>query len=151
MSSEAAAILDRLTQHGCRVTAHAGRLRVEAKGALPTELLQAARDHKADLLALVDTAARELGAVLGMPLDVYAQHGGPIEVAVPWWPETLWFVPDGRHAALLEAEGVSRGRLWTAGELMDLLAVRGAPNDVCLVARAKLEFAGDVIEVRPRG
>jgi hypothetical protein len=145
MISDAAAILGRLTELGCRVTAQGNTLRVEANGVVPADLLETAREHKADLLELLT-----VHALLQMPLDQFAHRGQPIEISVPWWPETLWFVPDGRHAALLGAEGVSRGRLWTAGELMDLLAVRGAPN-VCLVARAKLEFAGDIVEVRPRG
>jgi hypothetical protein len=88
--------------------------------------------------------------VLRMRLDEFFDRGQPLEVRVPWWPQTLWFVPDEPHARILEAEGVSRGRIWTAGELMDLLAVPGTPN-VCLLALAKLEFAGDVVEVRPRG
>ncbi len=86
---------------------------------------------------------------LKMPLDIYAAYGGPIEVAVPWWTHTLWFVPDERHAALLASEGVSRGRIWTTGELMDLLPLRDAP-EVQQVALAKLEFAGEIVEVRPR-
>jgi len=88
--------------------------------------------------------------VLRMPLDQFCRAGHPLEIRVTWWPQTIWFVPDEHHAALLEGEGVSRGRIWTAGELMDLLAVRDQPA-ARMVAIAKLEFAGEVMEVRPRG
>jgi hypothetical protein len=130
------------------------KLRVEANGAVPADLLQAARDHKADLLELL--AATPLGAsgpvhaLLLMRLDTFAAHGQPIEIRVPWWTQTLWFVPDEPHARHLEAEGVSRGRIWTAGELMDLLTVRDQPA-ARMAAIAKLEFDGEVTEVRPRG
>jgi hypothetical protein len=87
---------------------------------------------------------------LRMPLDQFSRAGHPLEIRVPWWPQTLWFVPDEPHASLLEAEGVSRGRIWTAGELMDLLTIRNQPA-ARLAAIAKLEFGGDVVEVRPRG
>ena len=53
MSSDAEAILGRLTKLGCRVIAQGDRLRVEAHGAVPVDLLQAAREHKADLLELL--------------------------------------------------------------------------------------------------
>ncbi len=158
MISDAAAILGQLTKLGCRVTARGDTLRVEASGAVPAELLQAAREHKADLLELVagappippGTHAGSVHPLLLLPLDAFAAHGQPIEVRVPWWAQTLWFVPDEPHARRLEAEGVSRGRIWTAGELMDLLTIRDQPA-ARMAAIAKLEFGGDVVEVRPRG
>ena len=153
MTSDAAAILGQLTKLGCRVTARGDTLRVEASGVVPPDLLQAARAHKADLLELVAGGAPSAGVVhplLLLPLDEFAHRGQPIEIRVPWWPLSLWFVPGEPDARLLEAEGVSRGRIWTAGELMDVLAIRDQPA-ARMVAIAKLEFAGDVVEVRPRG
>lgn len=88
--------------------------------------------------------------VLRMPVDQFCQTGGPLEIRVAWWPQTLWFVPDESHARRLEAEDVSRGRIWTARELIDLLGVRDQPA-ARMVAIAKLEFGGEVVEVRPRG
>jgi hypothetical protein len=150
MISDARAILGQLTKLGCRVTAWGDKLRVEASGAVPADLLQAARAHKADLLELVTAGAGIVHPLLLLPLDTFAAHGQPIEVRVPWWAQTLWFVPDEPHARRLEAEGVSRGRIWTAGELMDLLTIRDQPA-ARMAAIAKLEFGGDVVEVRPRG
>jgi hypothetical protein len=88
--------------------------------------------------------------VLGMRLDEFEQRGQPIEVKVPWLDATLWWVPDERHAEALVAEGVSRGRVWTATELLDLMSVDGlTPEHVRAVALAKAEFAGDVVAVTP--
>ena len=160
MISDAAVILGQLTKLGCRVTAQGDTLRVEARRTVPAALLRAAREHKADLLELVATPAAPApmdarrpdatSPLLLMPLDAFGHAGSPLEIRVSWWPQTLWFVPDERLAGLLEAEGISRGRIWTAGELMDLLAVRDQPA-VRMIAVAKLEFAGEVVEVRPRG
>jgi hypothetical protein len=93
-----------------------------------------------------------LERLLGMPLDQYAKEGAPLEIRVLWLPETtLWFVPDLRHAQKLMPEGIGRGRIWTAQELMDLMATRGlTPEQVSLVAVAKLTFDGTLSEVRPR-
>ncbi len=70
---------------------------------------------------------------------------------VPWDPRTLWFVPSEKQARLLAREGVSRGRVWTARELADLL---GTPDVTAehakTVALAKLEFQGEVVGVQPR-
>jgi hypothetical protein len=154
MTSDAATILGQLTKLGCRVTARGDTLRVEASGVVPADLLQAAREHKADLLELVAGGPLSAGAVhplLLLPLDAFAAQGQPIEIRVPWWAQTLWFVPDESHARRLEAEGVSRGRIWTAGELSDLLGVRDQPRAARMVAIAKLEFGGEVVEVRLRG
>ena len=72
--------------------------------------------------------------LLGLPLlpDFHAA-GQMLEVRVPWLPVSLWFVPDESAAEALVGEGVSRGRVWTAHELVDLLRVpepdRGAGAD----------------------
>src|SRR5258705_511045 len=95
MISDAAAILGQLTKLGCPVTARGDTLRVEASGAVPAELLQAAREHKADLLELVagappippGTHAGSVHPLLLLPLDAFAAHGQPIEVRVPWWAQ----------------------------------------------------------------
>lgn len=75
--------------------------------------------HKPALLALLARGERGVPSVdttpdafrlLGMPLDVFARYGQPIEIRVPWWADTLFFVPDVRHAELLWNEGITRGR-----------------------------------------
>src|SRR5215467_8595269 len=53
MNSDARAILGRLSELGCRVTAQGGTLRLEVVAVLPADLLEAARAHKPDLLKLL--------------------------------------------------------------------------------------------------
>ena len=88
---------------------------------------------------------------LGMPLDVFARAGASLEVRVRWLDVTLWVVPTDRDAAQLMAEGVRRGRIWTAAELMQLMAIADrTPEAVKTLARAKLGLDGDVVAVRQR-
>ena len=88
---------------------------------------------------------------LQMALDEYGRAGAPLEVRVPWFPVTLWFVPDARHLRALVTEGVGRGRIWTAAELSDLLAGPGlALGEVRTIAYTKVFFGGEVVEVRGR-
>jgi hypothetical protein len=92
-----------------------------------------------------------LTRLLAMPLDLFAREGQLLEVSVPWLAETLWLVPGGADAERLAWEGVNRGRIWTAGELTDLLSASGrSPDGVRAVALAKLELGGEVVEVRRR-
>ena len=90
--------------------------------------------------------------LLGMPLDQYARTGAPLEIRVPWCPDTLWFVPADADADRLAGEDVGRGRIWTAAELALLMALPGlTPAVVETLARAKLAVDGDIVEVRPAG
>ncbi len=85
---------------------------------------------------------------LSMPLDQFERDGRPLEVLVEWMPVTLWFVPRGTDAEAMAQQGVSRGRIWTAQELMDLLAIADLPPErLRLIAIAKSEFNGQIIEV----
>ena len=90
-------------------------------------------------------------AMLAMPLDQFARDGQCLEIRVAWHTETLWFVPDERDAAALACEGVGRGRVWTARELAELLALSGrTPKTVRTLALAKCVIDGDIVEVRGR-
>jgi len=95
--------------------------------------------------------SEELPHLLSMPLGVFAREGQLLEVRVPYLAQTLWFVPGESDAEGLTQEGISRGRIWTARELADLLSCAGlSPNHVKAVALAKIELGGDVVEVRRR-
>jgi hypothetical protein len=86
---------------------------------------------------------------VGMPLDRFAKEGALLEVQVPWWPTTIWFVPGQSDVATLVTEGVGRGRIWTARELADLLAIPGITKQQArTIALAKFEFEGEIAEVR---
>jgi hypothetical protein len=85
--------------------------------------------------------------VVGLPLGRLEAEGGPLEVRVPWHPDTLWFVPDERHAEILACEGVRRGQIWTAREFLDVMALPDrTPELVRMLALAKIEFDGDLVE-----
>ena len=94
---------------------------------------------------------------LAMPLDVLARAGASLEVCVPWLDVTLWMAPTDRDAAAIMAEGIGRGRIWTAAELIDLMAIADRTREpVKTVTHAKLELDGEITEVwrpgnRPRG
>ena len=89
---------------------------------------------------------------LEMSVHVFARAGASLEVRVPWLDVTLWMVPADRDAVALMAEGVGRGRIWTAAELMQLMSIADrTPERVKTLTHAKLEMDGEITEVRPRG
>ena len=93
----------------------------------------------------------DLTGILAMPLDQFAREGQCLEIRVAWHTETLWFVPDERDAAALQRNGVGRGRVWTARELAELLALSDQTlTTVRTVALAKCAIDGDIVEVRGR-
>lgn len=103
--------------------------------------LRAERDQAAT------PSAEVIDRLLTMPLDQYEREGDPIEIKVSWFTQTVWFVPTERDAETLMKEGVSRGRIWTAKELSDLLAIPGLTKErVKQMATAKRMFEGTVHE-----
>jgi hypothetical protein len=86
-----------------------------------------------------------------MPLETFAAHGACVEVRVPWLDPTVWLVPTDRDVAVLMHAGVSRGRIWTAHELRQLLALGTmTPPNAQTLAKTKLALDGSIEEVRPR-
>ena len=70
---------------------------------------------------------------------------------MPWHNETLWFVPEGRDTETLDREGVDRGRVWTARELMEVMALPDLASDTVLtIAIAKMTFGADIVKVKRR-
>lgn len=83
--------------------------------------------------------------LLAMPLGVFQQEGQPMEIRVPWWLDTIWFAPGEADVETLTKTGVSRSRIWTARELLDLLEIPGiTPEQVKKIATAKRIFEGTV-------
>jgi hypothetical protein len=96
--------------------------------------------------------AATVAQLLGMTLGEFARVGRPISVRVPWWPEPLVFVPDDAAAKALVARGTNRGIVWTAKELADLLSIPGITQEhAATIALAKIEFAGDIVDIRQSG
>jgi hypothetical protein len=89
----------------------------------------------------------EAARVLALPLDRLDQM---VEVRVPWHDTPLWFVPSETDAEVLTAEGVSRGVIWTARELADLIALGLTRDQVQTLAHAKRAVGGDVVLWRTR-
>jgi hypothetical protein len=115
-----------------------------------------------DLQQTLETLARrlapgakpspDLAAILAMPLDQFAREGQLLEVRVPWLDVTVWFVPEERDAEALGREGVPRGRVWTATELMGVMALPGRTAETVQgLALAKRAIDGDIVDVRPDG
>jgi hypothetical protein len=69
------------------------------------------------------------------------------EVRVPWLPIPSWFVLSEREIPALLADGVIRGRIWTAVELSVLLSLLNPSQAVQRLIEAKLEFDGDITDV----
>jgi hypothetical protein len=88
---------------------------------------------------------------LGMPLDMFAREGALLEVRVPWLDVTLWMVPAARDVSRLMAEGVRRGRIWTAAELMQFMSIADrTPEGVKTITHAKVELDAEISDVRVR-
>jgi len=83
--------------------------------------------------------------LLGLPLNKVDRV---IEVRVRWLPMSLWFVPDEAGVEMLLSEGVTRGRIWTTSELLDLLNTDITKASARTLAVVKLQFDGDVVDVR---
>lgn len=93
----------------------------------------------------VAPASEVIDRLLAMPLNQFQQEGDPMEIKVPWLDKPLWFVPIEADAEILTKEGISRGVIWTAFELIDLLTIPGVTKEqVRQVAMAKRIFEGTV-------
>jgi hypothetical protein len=95
--------------------------------------------------------AEEVARLVAMHLDQYAREGAQLEIRVPWQAETLWLVPEGRDTEALDREGVDRGRVWTARELMEVMALPDlAADTVRTIAIAKMTFGGNIVKIKRR-
>ncbi|MCI0408343.1 MAG: hypothetical protein L0191_07235, partial [Acidobacteria bacterium] len=100
---------------------------------------------KPELLACLQKAEY----VLSLPLSQFEREGCPLEIQVPGISQSLFFVPTERDAQDLVAEGIRRGRIWTASELAGLCTEpRPTHDEVVSIARAKLMFSATIVDVR---
>ena len=135
-----------LRRRGLALTAEGSRLRVAPKSALTPELRETLAARKADLLAALSVEDH----LLQMPLDQFEREGPLIEIKVPGFPETLWFAPGDREREILVVRGISRGRIWTAHELMDLWKIPSLTREQAqTLARIKADFDAEVISIEP--
>lgn len=168
-----AGLLAHLHSKGITVRADGAQIRLRPRAAVTPGDLAAAVVMKSELLRLLTMGAvapalpaaenpavalrvGETGfdaaveKITSMVLDRFEREGAPLEIRVAWLDTTLWFVPREADAAALAREGVTRGRIWTAGELADLLALGDLTSARArTLALTKLEFDGDIVTTRP--
>ena len=89
----------------------------------------------------------DLTRVLGLSLEAFEQAGLTLEIRVSFLEVSLFFVSSSLEGDSLSREGISRGRIWTAHELRDVL--RLPPDHVPTIARAKALYGGEVVAVLP--
>ena len=123
------------------------RLRVRApRGMVSPETREALRAVKPKLIDRLKLEAR----FLDLSLDDSAHQDYGIEMAVPWFTETLWFVPRLEHVESLVGSGVHRGRIWTGRELEDFISLPGMTSEeVVNIARLKATFGGEILSLDP--
>ena len=115
MSSRAvSALLRPLRARDVRLRQHGDTLRVDAPAGVVSdgERIEL-RAHKTELLARL----RLEHELLGLTISEFQNQTHRIEVRVPGFDETLWFVPGKASVQKLRSQGVHRGRIWTAQEL----------------------------------
>ena len=94
------------------------------------------------------TTVTTVTRLLGMSLEGFAKQDYGIQVRVPWLDDTLWFVPTPAHSKVLIHEGTPRGRIWTAGELRDLISLPGIDrNDIESIGRLRAAFDAEIVAV----
>ena len=145
--NSAVALLRDLRLHDVRIHVRDDRLRIRApRDVVSDRDRETLRDLKPDILKRL----RREQHLLELSLDEFAQQDYPIELAVPWLEETIWFVPSVEHIEDLVNDGVHRGRIWTARELKDLSSVpRLTEQDLVALSRLKLAFGGKILSVSP--
>jgi hypothetical protein len=82
------------------------------------------------------------GDIAKVPLYRFASLGLVIEFAVPWASRTLFLVPGSTCVETLVAKGISRGRVWTASEVLDLLSAGVTRADAVKIGGTKVQFNG---------
>ncbi|MBZ5639929.1 MAG: hypothetical protein LAO51_14375 [Acidobacteriia bacterium] len=143
--TQALVLVRELRRKGVTLALSGDRIVLDApSGAITPEHRETLRAAKLELVRVLE----QEGQVLEMSLREFERCGYAVEATVPWLSETLWFVPRVEHIRVLMADGVRRGRIWTARELTDLLSISGMnPQDIAGFARLKAAFGIDVFSV----
>ena len=83
-----------------------------------------------------------------MSLEEFSASDYMVEISVPWWHETLWWVPTRHCIEVLSKEGINRGRIWTSGELIDLCRIDDLQEkDIRSIAILKAQFGVKILSV----
>ena len=150
-------ILIFLRRNGATIRVDDGKIWVKAPGGVLTdELRDEIRNRKPELLEIIREEGQQNGqnpehdSFLRMLLSEFERQDCALQVTVPWLTDSLWFAPTQAVATVLAAEGVSRGKIWTAAELTDFLSIPGLTTEKVTSIQAIMdEFGGHLAEVRP--
>ena len=118
----ASEVLERIATGGARITAEGGELVLEADQRLPAELVDAVRQHKAELLALLKAQTRDV-AVTGELTPSLTRAVAMTKEAFSQPPKPQ--PNDGLSPDARETLGVIR-KIAARGEILDALAVADA-------------------------
>ena len=140
-------LLSDLRARGAVFEAAGDRLHVDAPAGTLTEQDRAALTaSKPELLQRLTAEAE----ILEMSLLEFERDGCPIEVRVPWLPETLWWVPRAEHVEDMVRHHVQRGRVYTARELTNLPNLPTGDEsraDLRRIACLKAKLDGQILSV----
>ena len=136
-------IVAEVEARGVRLQPRDNAIAVMPGGVLEDAEREALRAHKAAVLAFLQERTEQ--QVQEVALKSLWSLDRTLEIAVPWWPETLFLVPGPGVARQLAAEGISPGRIWTTAEALDLLLTGVSPDDARCIAETKLTMAGTVV------
>jgi hypothetical protein len=124
------------------------RVRIAPSEQVTPDIRELLSSHKPEVLNALAAEER----LSHMPLDTFEKQGAPLEIRVPWIPENLWFVPGERHVVPLTRRGISRGRIWTARELMFLWCLPSLDGKtVEKLGSIKAQLDGEILSVEGPG
>ena len=90
------------------------------------------------------TATPDAARVLGMSLEQFGQAHLAVKVKIPDDTEPHWFVSGPPEVEGLRKEGVSRGVIWTARELADVMGAGWSRETIGRLIAVKRTFDGTV-------
>ncbi|MCP3998945.1 MAG: hypothetical protein GY722_28365 [bacterium] len=143
-----ATLLAELRRQKVRVQLDGTSIRVSApKGVVSDEHRVVLKSRKPELIERL----RFESTLLDLTIKEFSRKRYAIELRVDWLDETIWVVPTISAARQLVREGISRGRVWTAGELLDLLRIDDLQNtEARRIARLKAVFGLEILSVSGR-
>ena len=106
------------------------------------------RDRSSTHLHEAVTAVTAVTGELDASLARLRERRLQIEFEVPALRATLWLVANDHESQALIGQGIEAGRIWTLSHMADLLKAPGTHEDAVAVARVKLAFNAELVEVR---
>jgi hypothetical protein len=138
------AVLANLRHRGFILQTRADRVRIAPSEHLTPDIRELLSRRKPEVLNALAAEDR----LSHMSLDQFERAGSPLEIRVPWLPETLWFVPGEPQVKSLTSRGISRGRIWTARELALLWRIPTVDKkNVTDLSKVKVELGAEIVSL----